>query len=170
MAPGLLGQTIERAGGYKSEWGSLQLTPRPCRQTVDNRIRLSSARLSVVRDDPPTALPVVVDLRRERVVVEGGGCPGWRTSQRIGYGCRRGQIDRGGVLMGWALVILALDLDDLAICLAAAGDVVAAEDLGDRRGGAPPEGLRSEHLDCDGDLLTRSGAANLSRAEALGRA
>jgi len=69
-----------------------------------------------------------------------------------------------------ALVTLALDLDDLAICLAAAGDVVAAEDLGGCNGGALPEGLRSEHLDCDGDLLARSGAANLIKAEALGRA
>jgi catechol 2,3-dioxygenase-like lactoylglutathione lyase family enzyme len=51
-------------------------------------------------------------------------------------------------------------LDDLAICLGAAGDVVAAEDLGADHGGALFERLRSEILSADDDLLTRSGAAH----------
>lgn len=71
---------------------------------------------------------------------------------------------------GWALATSALDFDDLSICLAATGDVVAAEDFSIRDGGAPLEGLCSEHLDHDGDPLARSGAANLIKAEALSRA
>ena len=39
-----------------------------------------------------------------------------------------------------------LDLDDLAICLAAAGDPVAAEDLGGCHRGALLEGLRAKRL------------------------
>ena len=35
---------------------------------------------------------------------------------------------RSTAAASWALVTLALDLDDLAICLTAAGNVVAAED------------------------------------------
>ena len=61
-----------------------------------------------------------------------------------------------------------LDFDDLGIALASAGDVVAAEDLGGYDGSALPESLRSEHLDHDGDLLARSGAANILKAEAPG--
>ena len=45
-----------------------------------------------------TVLPVVVDLRQRAGVDRGGRMAGQRTSPRYnGYGCRRGQIDRGGV-------------------------------------------------------------------------
>jgi hypothetical protein len=79
--------------------------------------------------------------------------------------------DRGGTsLWGGVVRRLALDVDDLGIGLGAAGDPVAAEDLGACDGGPLLEGLGSEHLDDHGDPLARSGAANLGRAEALGRA
>jgi hypothetical protein len=67
-------------------------------------------------------------------------------------------------------VRLPLDLDDLAICLAATGGFVAAEDLGAYHGGALLEDPRSRRLNQDSDLLTGSGAGNLSKAKALGDA
>jgi hypothetical protein len=43
-------------------------------------------------------LPVVVDLRQRAGVDREGRMAGQRTSPRYNcYGCRRGQIDRGGV-------------------------------------------------------------------------
>jgi hypothetical protein len=84
---------------------------------------------------------------------------------------RRGQVETAAApSMGLGSVRLPLDLDDLAICLAATGGFVAAEDLGAYHGGALLEDPRSRRLNQDSDLLTGSGAGNLSKAKALGDA
>jgi hypothetical protein len=76
-------------------------------------------------------------------------------------GSRRSQILTTAA-PSWAseTVTSPLDFDDLAICLAAADDVIAAEDLGADNRGALLECLRSEILSADDDLLTRSGATH----------
>jgi hypothetical protein len=87
--------------------------------------------------------------RLERAGRRHGGCLSARRSGGRTPPGRPPARDRGPVR-------LFLEVDDLAIGLAAAGDVVAAEDLGGCHRGALLEGLASTRLDPDGDLPVRA--------------